>query len=53
MPGCVSATAVEAPVDIEEGYPLDMPLVYFYGHSSPSDNPELYKVAWGLVVWGL
>eukprot|EP00798_Chlamydomonas_sp_ICE-L_P007448 gene7448-588_t len=44
VPGCVAATPVEAPIDIEDGYSLEMPLVYFYGHASPSDNPELYKV---------
>ena len=44
VPGCIAATPIESPVDTEEGYPLEMPLVYFYGHASPSDNPELYKV---------
>lgn len=44
MPGCVAATPVEAPINPVDGYPLEMPLVYFYGHSSPSDNPQLYKV---------
>mmetsp|Transcript_40225 Transcript_40225/g.89282 ORF Transcript_40225/g.89282 Transcript_40225/m.89282 type:complete len:430 (+) Transcript_40225:36-1325(+) len=43
VPGCISATPVETPIDVEDGYPLEMPLVYFYGHASPSDNPELYK----------
>lgn len=42
-PGCIAATPVEMPIDISEGYPLEMPLVYFFGHASPSDNPELYK----------
>jgi len=30
-------------VDIEEGLPVEVPLVYFYGHTTPSDHPELYK----------
>ena len=43
MPGAIAATPVEAPIDVEEGtLPADVPLVYFYGHSSPSESPELY-----------
>ena len=30
-------------MDVEEGLPVEVPLVYFYGHVSPADNPELYK----------
>ena len=30
-------------MDIEEGLPVEVPLVYFYGHTTPSDHPELYK----------
>jgi hypothetical protein len=44
VPGCIAATPVEAPIDIEEGFSLEMPLVYFFGHASPQDNPELYLV---------
>ncbi len=43
MPGCLAATPVEAPIDIEEGLPTEVPLVYYYGHQNPSDNPDLYK----------
>ena len=43
VPGCIAATPVEAPIDIEEGLPTDAPLVYYYGHLTPSDNPNLYK----------
>jgi hypothetical protein len=32
------------PIDVEEGYPLQAPLVYYFGHSSPSQAMELYKV---------
>eukprot|EP00887_Chlorella_sp_A99_P003151 scaffold9.g3151.t1 len=42
-PGCLAATPVEAPVDIEEGFPVDAPLVYYYGHTTPSENPGLYR----------
>ncbi|KAK1298731.1 hypothetical protein QJS10_CPB14g01393 [Acorus calamus] len=44
IPGCIAATPVEMPIDPVEGIPLEMPLVYFFGHTSPSANAELYKV---------
>ncbi|KAF8399416.1 hypothetical protein HHK36_015281 [Tetracentron sinense] len=44
IPGCVAATPIELPIDPVEGIPLDMPLVYFLGHTIPSANTELYKV---------
>lgn len=43
IPGCLAATVVEAPIDLEVGLPVDAPLVYPYGHLTPSDNPQLYK----------
>ena len=43
VPGCVGATPVEAPIDIAEGLPIDAPLVYYFGHLTPSDNPSLYR----------
>ncbi|KAM7268876.1 hypothetical protein ACFE04_011042 [Oxalis oulophora] len=43
IPGCIAATPIELPIDPVEGVPLDMPLVYFYGHTTPSNNIELYK----------
>ena len=43
VPGCLAATPVEAPVDVEAGLPVDVPLVYFFGHPSPSENAALYK----------
>ena len=43
MPGCISATPVEALIDVEEGLPTEVPLVFFFGHQSPIENPELYK----------
>lgn len=42
-PGCIAATPVDTPIDVTEGYPLEVPLVYYYGHVSPSENPELYR----------
>ncbi|CAA6672592.1 unnamed protein product [Spirodela intermedia] len=44
IPGCIAATPVEMPIDPVEGIPLEKPLVYFYGHTTPSINVELYKV---------
>ncbi|GAB4858952.1 Protein CLP1 [Ancistrocladus abbreviatus] len=44
IPGCIAATPIEMPIDPVEGIPLEMPLVYFYGHTSPSVNVDLYKV---------
>ncbi|XP_020592134.1 protein CLP1 homolog [Phalaenopsis equestris] len=44
MPGCISASSVEMPMDAFWGFPTEMPVVYFYGHTSASVNVELYKV---------
>lgn len=44
VPGCVAATPVVEPIHVEEGYPLEIPLVYFFGHASPGDNPDYYTV---------
>ncbi|GFP91395.1 protein clp1 homolog [Phtheirospermum japonicum] len=44
IPGCIAATPIELPIDPVEGIPLDMPLVYFHGHVTPSANVDLYKV---------
>ncbi|KAF4376645.1 hypothetical protein F8388_025516 [Cannabis sativa] len=44
LPGCIAATPIEMPIDPVEGIPLEMPLVYFYGHTTPSNNVELYKI---------
>lgn len=35
IPGCIAATPIELPIDPVEGVPLEMPLVYFYGHTTP------------------
>ncbi|XP_022134389.1 protein CLP1 homolog [Momordica charantia] len=44
IPGCIAATPIELPIDPVDGIPLEMPLVYFYGHTTPSNNVDLYKV---------
>lgn len=43
IPGCIAATPIEMPIDAVEGIPLEMPIVYFYGHTTPSVNADLYK----------
>ncbi|OWM69766.1 hypothetical protein CDL15_Pgr025615 [Punica granatum] len=44
IPGSIAATPIELPIDPVEGVPLEMPHVYFYGHVTPSNNVDLYKV---------
>jgi polyribonucleotide 5'-hydroxyl-kinase len=44
IPGIIAATPIEMPIDPTEGIPLEMPLVYYYGHPTPSVNADLYKV---------
>lgn len=44
IPGCIAATPIEMPIDPVEGIPLEMPLVYYYGYTTPSANADLYKV---------
>ncbi|XP_019161172.1 PREDICTED: protein CLP1 homolog isoform X1 [Ipomoea nil] len=44
LPGCIAATPIELPIDPVDGIPLEMPLVYFFGHVTPSANVDLYKV---------
>eukprot|EP00249_Psilotum_nudum_P004229 c17772_g1_i1 orf=166-1518(+) len=44
IPGTLAATPIEMPIDPVEGIPLEVPLVYFYGHTTPSVNADLYRV---------
>ena len=39
----VGAVIVQRPHDIEDGYPQSIPIVYHYGHTSPSENILLYN----------
>ncbi|XP_062532025.1 protein CLP1 homolog isoform X2 [Bombyx mori] len=43
VPGTIGALLVERPASIEEGFSQQAPLVYHFGHTSPSDNIELYN----------
>ena len=42
VPGTICAAPLDAQIDLEEGIPLEMPLVYFYGDLTVN-NPEYYK----------
>lgn len=35
IPGCIVATPIEMPIDVVEGIPLEMPIMYLYMHSIP------------------
>ena len=43
IPGCIAASPVEGPIDVEHGLLCDAPLVYYFGHLTPTDNPTLYR----------
>eukprot|EP00123_Amoebidium_parasiticum_P011578 comp20797_c0_seq1/m.27355 comp20797_c0_seq1/g.27355 ORF comp20797_c0_seq1/g.27355 comp20797_c0_seq1/m.27355 type:complete len:423 (-) comp20797_c0_seq1:185-1453(-) len=43
VPGMVGALQLERPTAIEEGITATAPLIYHYGHTSPSENPALFK----------
>ena len=42
VPGTICAAPIDAQIDLEEGIPLEMPLVYFYGDLTVN-NPDYYK----------
>ncbi|XP_065666884.1 protein CLP1 homolog isoform X2 [Hydra vulgaris] len=42
VPGSMGALLVERPADAEEGFSLQTPLVYNFGHTTPSDNIKLH-----------
>ncbi|XP_028391142.1 protein CLP1 homolog isoform X2 [Dendronephthya gigantea] len=44
IPGSTGALLIERPADIEEGFAIHAPLVYNFGHTSPSANSKLYDV---------
>eukprot|EP01104_Vermistella_antarctica_P015135 TRINITY_DN4903_c0_g1_i2.p1 TRINITY_DN4903_c0_g1~~TRINITY_DN4903_c0_g1_i2.p1 ORF type:complete len:343 (+),score=34.86 TRINITY_DN4903_c0_g1_i2:342-1370(+) len=43
LPGTIGALPVDRPVDIEEGFALTAPLIYYFGHVTPSANRELFE----------
>lgn len=44
IPGTIGALVVERPTDVEEGFALTAPVLYHYGHKSPSENVPLYNL---------
>ncbi|XP_071966169.1 polyribonucleotide 5'-hydroxyl-kinase Clp1-like [Antedon mediterranea] len=44
VPGTVGALLVERPADVEEGLPLNAPLVYHFGVTTPGANLKLYNL---------
>ncbi|KAJ9598459.1 hypothetical protein L9F63_010855, partial [Diploptera punctata] len=44
IPGTIGALLVERPAAVEEGFSQQAPLVYHYGHKSPSTNLTLYMM---------
>jgi len=44
IPGTLGSHVVERPADVEEGFAQTAPLVYHFGHKTPSDNLELYNL---------
>lgn len=44
IPGSIAAVPLDKTnLSVEEGMTNYNPLIYFYGHASPKDNPDLYK----------
>ncbi|XP_053687675.1 protein CLP1 homolog [Sabethes cyaneus] len=44
IPGTIGALLVERPAPVAEGFAQQAPLVYHFGHMSPSDNDVFYNV---------
>ncbi|XP_077300195.1 protein CLP1 homolog [Arctopsyche grandis] len=44
VPGTIGALLVERPATVEEGFSQQAPLVYHFGHKSPSDNMDLFNI---------
>lgn len=43
IPGTIASIIIERPSEVEESYSLVAPLVYHFGHKSPSENLQLYN----------
>ncbi|CAP29409.2 Protein CBG09862 [Caenorhabditis briggsae] len=43
VPGSVAALLVQKTADVVDGFERNMPIVYNFGHSSPSQNLSLYE----------
>lgn len=43
IPGMIAAAELKEPLSIVEEFSLASPLAFFYGHTSPSENADLYR----------
>lgn len=43
IPGTIATILIERPASIEDGFSQTAPLVFHFGHKSPSDNTTLYS----------
>jgi len=50
VPGVISAAPVDRPADMEEGLSTNVPVVYFYGHTSLDANTHLYRLQMGYLA---
>lgn len=44
IPGTMGIAPIEAPADPVEGFTNLQPMIFHYGHTSPSPNVKLFKV---------
>ncbi|XP_018571978.1 protein CLP1 homolog [Anoplophora glabripennis] len=44
IPGTIGALMIERPSTIDEGFSQEAPLVYHFGHKTPSTNPTLFNM---------
>lgn len=44
VPGTIGALLVERPASIDEGFSQEAPLVYHFGHKTPTSNVTLYNM---------
>ncbi|GAB5370741.1 hypothetical protein AAMO2058_001518900 [Amorphochlora amoebiformis] len=42
-PGCIAACPIDQPIGIDSDWKNKAPVVYFYGHTTPTYNQEIYK----------
>lgn len=47
IPGTIGALLVERPASVIEGFSQQAPLVFHYGHKTPEENLQLYKLLIG------
>ncbi|CAF1072694.1 unnamed protein product [Adineta steineri] len=43
IPGTIAAMVVRRPASVEEGFRIEMPLVFHYGYKTPGENIGLYN----------